>query len=420
MARAGRKDRGLLSKPDSTGKPGKRIKLVWYVRLYHEGRERRFGSFPNKTKAREFYEKAKLEQKEGRFFPERYQQGGYELVEAVIDRYLLTITAKKAKTQVDERYFAEWWKDYFKGRRLNAVTVIALEEARQSLLATVVVEAEEKGETDRLMTPQRVNRYMEWLRHVLNVAVRDGKLAANPVLKLKMYKEPKGKTRFLSVEEEKLLLEKLGPTHGPWARLAILTGLRQNEQFRLQWKDVDLERGILTLPTTKAGGVQYAHLNEEAKMILRGFDSWQRSKWVFPSENPATPLDARNFYSRVWMPAVTGVGIEWATWHDLRHTFASRLAMTGHNEGTIAALLRHSTTALVKRYAHLSPSHLKAAVEGVAGFGKVPAGSRESRVPVGESDPVSNGTVTETGTVGSVGEGSGVEVAEKIGAPDTN
>ena len=38
MARAGRKDRGLLSKPDSTGKP------MWYVRLYHEGQERRFGS----------------------------------------------------------------------------------------------------------------------------------------------------------------------------------------------------------------------------------------------------------------------------------------------------------------------------------------------------------------------------------------
>jgi hypothetical protein len=95
---------------------------------------------------------------------------------------------------------------------------------------------------------------------------------------------------------------------------------------------------------------------------------------------------------------------QWTTWCDLRHTFASRLAMTGHNEGTIAALLRHSTTALVKRYAHLSPSHLKAAVEGVAGFGKDPAAVRASRVPAEQSEPVSNGTVTETGTTGSVGE----------------
>lgn len=317
-----------------------------------------------------------------------------------------------------ERFFAQWWRNYFNGERLNAITVGALEEARQSLLATVVMEAKEKGDVNRLMTPQRVNRYMEWLRHVVNGVVRDGKLASNPVLKLRMYKEPRGKTRFLSMEEEKVLLEKLGPTHGPWARLAILTGLRQAEQFRLQWKDVDLKRGILTLPTTKTGGVQYAHLNEEAKAILRGLDSWQRSKWVFPSENPATPLDARNFYNRVWGPAVTAVGIEWATWHDLRHTFASRLAMTGPNEGTIAALLRHSTTALVKRYAHLSPSHLKAAVEGVAGFGRVPAAAREYQVPAGESEPVSNGTVTKTGTAVSVGQETGIEVREIYGAGD--
>ena len=58
MARAGRKDRGLLSKLDSTGK------LMWYVRLYHEGQERRFGAFKNKTEARDFYEKAKQEQKQ--------------------------------------------------------------------------------------------------------------------------------------------------------------------------------------------------------------------------------------------------------------------------------------------------------------------------------------------------------------------
>ncbi len=56
------------------------------------------------------------------------------------------------------------------------------------------------------------------------------------------------------------------------------------------------------------------------------------------------------------------------TWHDLRHTFASRLAMAGFTGGTIAALLRHRSDGLVKRYAHLSPLHLKAAVESVARF----------------------------------------------------
>lgn len=55
---------------------------------------------------------------------------------------------------------------------------------------------------------------MAWLRHVLNGVVREGKLPSNPVLKLKMYKEPKGKTRFLSMEEEAMLLAKLGPFMG--------------------------------------------------------------------------------------------------------------------------------------------------------------------------------------------------------------
>jgi len=108
------------------------------------------------------------------------------------------------------------------------------------------------------------------------------------------------------------------------------------------------------------------------------------------------------------------------SWHDLRHTFASRLAMAGHNEGTIAALLRHSSTALVKRYTHLSPSHLHAAVESVAAFGKGREGEKHTLVQTRQVESIPNATVTSTGTVNSVGERSGVEVAEKVGAPDTN
>ena len=66
---------------------------------------------------------------------------------------------------------------------------------------------------------------------------------------------------------------KLGPTYAPWARLALLTGMRQAEQFGMTWQDVDLDRGVVTLPQTKAGVVQYVHLNEEAKTILRGMQA---------------------------------------------------------------------------------------------------------------------------------------------------
>jgi hypothetical protein len=75
---------------------------------------------------------------------------------------------------------------------------------------------------------------------------------------------------------------------------------------------------------------------------------------------------------------------------------------------------------LVKRYAHLSPSHLKAAVEGVAGFGKVSPVGLESIVSVKDSESVSRGTVIQIGTAGVISKRGAAEVIEKIGAPDTN
>ena len=181
---------------------------------------------------------------------------------------------------------------------------------------------------------------------------------------------------------------------------------------------MDLERGLLTLSDTKSGHVQYAHLNEEAKAVLRGFDSWHRSAWVFPSENPATRLDQRNFYTRVFVPAVRALKLDGVTWHTLRHTFASRLAMSGQGDGTIAALLRHSTTGLVRRYAHLSPTHLKAAIETVANFGKLFTNRPEPSQQENKTDPISNGTVTKTVTGEASKKEPVAEVVEIFGAGD--
>src|SRR5262249_9185964 len=134
---------------------------------------------------------------------------------------------------------------------------------------------------------------------------------------------------------------------------------------------VDWERALLTIPHTKAGGTRYVRLNAEAVEILRRMASWLTSQWVFPSENPGSHLDPRHFYARIFLPTVKRLGFEEVTWHTLRHTFASRLAMAGATEQEIATCLGHSTTTLVRRYAHLSPSHLKGVVERVSAFGQI-------------------------------------------------
>ena len=107
-------------------------------------------------------------------------------------------------------------------------------------------------------------------------------------------------------------------------------------------------------------------------------------------------------------PAAVSLKMEDVGWHSLRHTFASRLAMSGKTEGKIATLLRHSTNTLVRRYAHLSPSRLQAAVETVAAYGKVAR----------KKEAISSGTGPETGKSETVAEGKYTEAVENVGAGD--
>ncbi len=359
MARKGRLDRGLVQRTDAAGKP------IWYVRLWNGGRELWFGSFPNKTQAREFYEARKVEQREGRFFPNQYHRRGQIALAQVIDEYLASSTKRSLR---DDRRYAKLWKASFPNARLSAITAANIEKVRQGLL-------------ERGLAPSSANRALAFLRHVLNRAVRDGKLAVSPMAQVKFMKESPGRLRFLSLEEEGELCKAIGPIYAPWIRLATLTGMRQMEQFSLRWEHVDLERGILTIPHTKAGGARYVHLNGEAVAILRKITSWMTSRWVFPSENAGTHIDPRHFYARVFLPTVKRLGLEGVTWHTLRHTFASRLAMAGTTEQEIATCLGHSTTALVRRYAHLSPSHLKGVVERVSAFSQVQQEQGQPHIP---------------------------------------
>jgi integrase len=281
---------------------------------------------------------------------------------------------------------------------------------------------------------------MAFIRKVLNVAVAEGRMASNPMDQLKMFKESTGATRFLSLEEEQLLCDGLGQPYAKWVRLALLTGMRRKEQFSLRRDQVDLVRGVITLPTTKAGVVQYVRLNAEARAILQDLEDEavkadtvaeaeaiaehrptgkKRSIWVFPSENPRTHISPENFYRRVYLPKVKELGLHGVTWHTLRHTFASRLAMAGVSPVTIAALLRHSDITLVKRYAHLDPSHLKDEIEKASSFGKpTPLLSSTAKttgeniqeviddlpaIPDGDSSEAAHPSVTEAG-MGRKGE----------------
>jgi hypothetical protein len=102
--------------------------------------------------------------------------------------------------------------------------------------------------------------------------------------------------------------------------------------------------------------------------------------------NISRPMQGRNFVVNVYMPALEQAQIQGANWHTLRHTFASRAVMAGVDIRTVQELMGHSTVTMTMRYAHLSPAHLKRAV------------NRASLGPV--AGQIQSGTVTETVTEG--------------------
>jgi integrase len=88
------------------------------------------------------------------------------------------------------------------------------------------------------------------------------------------------------------------------------------------------------------------------------------------------PHDHR-YLRRAFVKAVTEAQLTPFRFHDLRHTFASRLAMNGANDRTLMALGGWKSTRMLDRYAHLSPAHLWQAVEGLT--------HRRDSKPIGEA-----------------------------------
>jgi len=188
----------------------------------------------------------------------------------------------------------------------------------------------------------------------------------NPVRQVPRKRENNLRTRFLGADEEAALrgkIRELCPEREAELDLALNTGLRRNEQWRLRWQDVNLRAGIITIPQSKHGAARHVPINSVAEKALALLAATCNG-----SEYVCAGSDTRRGAIGSWFErCVHEAGIADFRWHDLRHTFASRLAMVGVPLRTLAELLGHRTLAMVMRYAHLSPAHLRDAVERIAG-----------------------------------------------------
>lgn len=393
MARKGRLNRGLMEKLNAIGQ------RVWYVRLYHDGKEERFGSFPTKTDARNFYDNAKKEQRDGRFFPEQYQRSASETVQGLLQDYLLTTAGKRAVKR--EQEFAHWWSNWFMGKRLPALQPTAIEKARLEL-ARGLRYTKERGNgqetgkiVEQIASPRSnatINRYTDWLRRVLNWAIKQKRLRENPVLVIERKPEDEAPITQYSLEQESRLIEQLDAEEVDMLRLAILTGMRRGNQFVLRKDQVNLGQGIIMIPRTKNRRPRIIHLSEETKEILRRqMARYLGSPWIYPGRRtPHRPLNARWWYTVRFKPACKRAGIPIdeirQLWHCARHTFGSRLASLQYKEKAIMEAGGWSSSKAAQRYIHLHDEALKEAAERLS-----------SLKPTAIQSPTVTSTGTETG-----------------------
>lgn len=359
MARANRKDRGLYARTLKDGS------TVWGVRVAVHGRMLRFSPFPTKTSARDFYEKTKTEQREGRFFPEKYQAKG-PLVQDFIDRYLPTIHNKV--TAKGEHVFAAWWGNWYKDRSIQAVTAEDLEAARLAL---------KKGEGCRYGNPltlSRINRYTQWLHQVFAHAVNAQQLpmGKNPVAVLQKYPEKRPPRHSASHEQEQALiaaLEQELPSSKDWITIAVLCGLRQAEQFKRKKADVDTNIWAFVIPNAKhATQPKIAYIPPSAREAVQR-QLQTPGPWLFPRpDNPNEPFPIQRWYKTGYRRAVRKAGLpKNFNWHSLRHTFASRMLLSGASTKTVAQAGGWSSERMVAEvYGHLTNQHVIEAMERAA------------------------------------------------------
>ena len=149
--------------------------------------------------------------------------------------------------------------------------------------------------------------------------------------------------------------------------------MRLSEQYTVEVGQVDLDRRAIDLDKTKNGDSRTVHLNPDALTAVQAslHRDRKRSEPLFcrkERSNTYVERKEERFDNRSWFePAVQEAGISRITWHGLRHTFCSWLAMAGATTREIMEAAGHKTLSQAARYAHLSPQHTRSVVDRIAG-----------------------------------------------------
>jgi len=237
----------------------------------------------------------------------------------------------------------------------------AFGELRLAEITTDLV-ADYRNERLKKVKPATVYQELGLMRRMFNVARREWKwVKDNPVADLSFSVGTRNfRDRWLTEEEEYTLLRNAG---NPWwlyplLMVALHTGMRKGEILALRWQDIDFRRRILTIHKSKTNMKRGIPLSDTLTSVL--LDLKQNRK-LFEISGRVFPISDRSL-RQSYNKALERSGIENFTFHDLRHTFATRLVQNGVDIYSVQKLLGHTTVSMTLRYTHHYPESLRGSI----------------------------------------------------------
>ena len=211
-----------------------------------------------------------------------------------------------------------------------------------------------------------INRHQAALSSVFNRAVTEwGYVTSNSVLQVKRLKEKNQRQRYLEKDEIKKLLNECQRSSNKnlydFVLFAICTGARRGELRELKWSEVDLESSLVIFKNTKNGENKIIPLVSQIKcMMIKRYEG-RRDKDGLVFGTYDQPIKVRDF-RKAFDNAVIRAELKDFKFHDLRHTAATYLALSGIPIRDIAEILGHKTMQMTMRYSHLNSNRLQDAM----------------------------------------------------------
>lgn len=308
----------------------------WWVKLSCNGqRIQRSTGTTVKGKARELHDKLKAQ------LWEQVRLGvkpSHTWEEAVV-RWVKENSHKR--TLVTDQFHLRWLHDDLTGKPLTGIT------------RDVVEKIIDRGNSEGAKHAT-INRRLEVLRAILRRSLHDWEWI-DRMPKIRMFKEPSRRVRYLEKEEAQRLLDELPEHLRHMAHFSLCTGLRQANVKGLQWSQVDLERRLAWIHPDQAKArraIPVPLVTEAVQLLLKLHGNHP----VFVFTYKGQPVNQVG--TKAWRAAVKRTGLTDFRWHDLRHTWASWHAQAGTPMQVLQELGGWETAEMVRRYAHFGAEHL--------------------------------------------------------------